>query len=68
MDTLFSSVLEKGEARGIALGEARGRAERERELVLSLLEDGMPVARVARVSKLTEEEVLDIARGGDTPS
>ena len=61
LDTLLSSVLERG--------EARGGAERERELVLSLIEDGgMSIARIAKVTSLTVEEVLDIARGADEPS
>ena len=51
--------IDKLEARG----KAEGKAEQKREIIISMLEEGLDVAVVARISGLSEEQVLDIARG-----
>ena len=52
-------LIDKLEARG----KAEGKAEQKREVIISMIEDGLDVARIARIWHLTEEQVLDIARG-----
>ena len=60
MDALIDSLLEKGEANGIA--------KRERELVLRMIEKGgVDDAWIAEVSGLTVGEVSDIARDARRP-
>lgn len=50
------SVLDKVEARGIALGEARGIAATARRMIRA----GLPVERIAEYTGLSHEEIEGI--------
>ena len=52
--------LEEGRAEGRAEGLVEGRADERREMAKAMLADGDSVEKVARISKLSEEEVLSL--------
>ena len=51
---------EQGLAQGLAQGREQGRIEAMASLVRNMLGNGMTVAQVARLTQLTEEEVMQI--------
>lgn len=46
-----------GEARGIAIGEERGIAKREAQIVTAMLEKGMDIEIICEITGLTPDEV-----------
>ena len=52
--------LEEGRAEGRAEGLVEGRADERREMAKAMLADGDSVEKVARISKLSEEDVLSL--------
>ena len=46
-----------GEARGIAIGEERGIAKREAQIVTAMLEKGMDIEMICEITGLTREAV-----------
>lgn len=50
--------IEQGFEQGIEQGIERGRAERNRQIILSLLENGFNVATIKKVTGLSEVEIL----------
>ena len=52
--------LEEGRAEGRAEGMVEGRADERREMAKAMLADGDSVEKVARISKLSEEDVLSL--------
>ena len=50
--------MEQGFEQGIEQGIERGRAERNRQIILSLLENGFNVATIKKVTGLSEVEIL----------
>lgn len=54
--------IEQGIAQGIEQGIEQGRAEKERQIVLSLMANGFDIPTIARITGLTEEEVLAAQR------
>ena len=53
---------EEGIQQGIELGREEGREERTRQLALNMLAEGLAPNVVARISGLTEEEILALPR------
>ncbi|MDE6512347.1 MAG: Rpn family recombination-promoting nuclease/putative transposase [Muribaculaceae bacterium] len=49
-----------GEARGIQIGEARGKAEERRNSIRMMLSFGVPANKIAEKYSMTEEEVMRI--------
>ena len=47
----------RGEARGIAIGEERGIAKREAQIVTAMLEKGMDIEMICEITGLTREAV-----------
>ena len=47
----------KGEAKGRAEGEAKGRAERDREIMLMMVEKGMENESIMEFLPFTEEQI-----------
>ena len=56
-EALLEQGIEIGEARGEAKGEARGEAKRARIVARNMTERGFPLATIALVLALTEDEV-----------
>ena len=54
----------KGKAKGLAEGEAKGKAEgaleAKREMAKSMLAENIPLAQVAKISGLSESEILNL--------
>ena len=50
--------IEQGIERGIEQGIERGRAERNRQIILSLLENGFDIATIEKVTGMSEAEIL----------
>lgn len=50
----------EGRAEGRAEGLVEGRADERREMAKAMLADGDSVEKVARISKLSEEDVLSL--------
>jgi predicted transposase/invertase (TIGR01784 family) len=50
----------EGKAEGIIEGEAKGKAEGIAEVAMSMLQEGMPAAQVARFTGLTPEEINNL--------
>lgn len=48
--------IEIGRAEGIRIGRAEGRMERDREIVRTMKDLGMPFDQICKVTKLTREE------------
>ena len=55
--------LERGRKEGRAEGEANGRTAEKKDIIKSLSSMGMPLSDIARVVKLSEEEVSKIING-----
>jgi len=49
--------LKEGIEQGIEQGIEKGRAERDRQIVLSLLDNGFDVATIEKVTGLSEAEI-----------
>lgn len=52
----------EGMAEGIAQGEAKGKAEGKAEVVIQMLQEKLSLEMIARLTKLTVEEVKTIAK------
>lgn len=62
MDTSRREGLETGRKEGEVIGEQRGRNEAKMEIILSLLEDKTPLAKISHWTKLSEQEIRQIAK------
>ena len=51
----------EGEAKGIVKGRAEGIAEKTEEVVLGMLSEGIPLETIARVAKISVDDVKAIA-------
>ena len=51
---------EEGRAEGKAEGEEKGRWESAKEIALNLYKEKMPVEMIAKVTKLTIQQVKDL--------
>ncbi|MBO5590074.1 MAG: hypothetical protein J5923_02385 [Acidaminococcaceae bacterium] len=51
----------KGKKEGKAEGKVEGRKERTIEIARDMLADGMEIGKVAKLTKLSEEEVAALA-------
>jgi len=56
----INTAKEDGEAKGIAIGEAKGKAEKAIEMAKNCLADGMSIEKIARLTGLSEEEIRGI--------
>lgn len=52
--------LEEGRAQGLAEGRAQGLEEARKEAAVEMLKEGMPIELVARISKLSIEDVTNL--------
>ena len=57
---MINTATEEGEARGIEIGKAEGKAEAEAQLILNFHKIGVSVANIATATHKTEEEVQQI--------
>ena len=55
-------VIERNRADGRAEGRAEGRLEERYEIVTDMLRDGMNINTVARIAKMTSEQVMAIGK------
>ena len=51
-----------GERKGIKKGIEKGVQKNKIETVVAAREDGMEISRIARIAKITEEEVMQILK------
>ena len=56
------TASEEGEKRGELRGEIKGKLEGKLEMAKNCLEDGMPVAKIAKLTGLTEEEIKNLMK------
>ncbi len=61
-NSLMDTSRREGEAIGERRGIAKGAAEAKVEIILSLLEDKMPLIKIAQWTNLSEEEIRQIAK------
>ena len=61
-DNAESLAFAQGEAQGMAQGEASGESKAKTSIAKTLYQMGMPVAKIAEATHLTEAEVLAILR------
>ena len=61
MSSVIDRYLKEGEAKGLKIGEAKGRKERTIELIRNMRAEGMDDALIARVMKLSEKELAEFA-------
>lgn len=54
------NVLEYRAEKGRAEGEAKGRAEARNEIIIQMYEEGLSSEQIARITKLSVEEVEHI--------
>ena len=57
---VYQTAIAEGEAKGIAIGEAKGRAEAHIEVARNLKAMGLPVADIAKATGLTSEEICQL--------
>ena len=55
-------VIEQNRAEGRAEGRVGGRTEERYEIVTDMLRDGMNIDTVARIAKMTAEQVMNIGK------
>ena len=55
-------VLDRVEARGEARGETRGMEKTRTEMILNMLKENISVDTIARVAKLTADQVIAIGK------
>ena len=55
-------VIERNRAEGRAEGRVEGRTEGRYEIVTDMLRDGMNIDTVARIAKMTSEQVMAIGK------
>ena len=61
---LMLQLAEKaGMEKGIEIGREEGREEAIREIVISMHESGMTMKEIARIARLTDEELQRIING-----
>ena len=64
---IYQDILKEGEIRGEVRGEARAKTEAEarriqelKRMTIGLLDEGLPVATIARLTELSIEEIQQI--------
>ncbi|MBK8623706.1 MAG: hypothetical protein IPN79_18610 [Saprospiraceae bacterium] len=60
--TTYTWMKEEGRQEGIQEGRQEGKLENQKEVIIALYDDKIPVQSIARYTKLTEEEVLQILK------
>ena len=55
-------VLDRVEARGEARGETRGMEKTRKEMILNMLKENISVDTIARVAKVTADQVIAIGK------
>ena len=60
--TLIADAEAKGEARGIEIGEVRGKAEEKEKIVCNAYKKVNDVVFIAEITTLTAEQVVDILK------
>ena len=70
MCTLFDEIAKESEKKGKAegkeegeaIGEARGKKENQLEMIKSMLKEGLSIESIARISKLSVDEIEKIVK------
>ena len=62
LDKIVAEGEARGEARDEARGEARGIEKTKTEMVLNMLRENLSVEMIARIAKLTVEQVMAISK------
>lgn len=52
----------RGKARGMVIGENRGMEKTRKEMILNMLKENISVDTIARVAKLTADQVIAIGK------
>ena len=52
----------RGKEEGEAIGEARGKKENQLEMIKSMLKEGLSIESIARISKLSVDEIEKIVK------
>ncbi len=60
MRTVAQKYIEEGEARGIQLGEARGKARRNFEVARNLQKAGISIEIISQSTGLTKEQIEEL--------
>jgi predicted transposase/invertase (TIGR01784 family) len=63
---IFQEILQEGEARGEAKGKAQGeaigRTQTQLEIARGMLQEGIDIATIARITQLTPEQISQLQR------
>ena len=62
MCEVLDRIVAQGEARGEARGEAKGREKNRMEMINNMLKENISIEVIARVAKLTVEQVAAISK------
>ena len=62
MCNISLGIEARGEARGIAIGEARGIEKTKTEMITNMLREKVSIDVIAKVAKLTVEQITDIGK------
>ena len=54
--------MEQGMAKGVAQGMAKGVAQGRASLVLDMIKGGLEIGTIARIARMSVEQVTEIAR------
>ena len=59
---VLATRLKDAKKEGFEAGQAQGREEERRDIALEMLEDGENLTKIIKYSKLSDEEVLSLAK------
>ena len=60
---IYQEIFQEGEAKGEAKGEAIGRQALRKEMVLAMLNEGISLNAIARLTELPLDQILQIQSG-----
>ncbi len=63
METIMERGVKRGLEHGLEQGLEQGRKERSKELAKGMLDDNMPIEQIAKYTKLSVEEIKELANG-----
>ncbi len=57
LNNVIETAETKGEKRGLAQGKIEGKAERDREIARTMLEEGLAIELIVKITQLSQKEV-----------
>ena len=60
---IYQEIYQEGESKGEVKGEAKGRQALRKEMVLGMLNEGISMDTIARLTELSLDQILQIQSG-----